>query len=291
MIGLIQLDGKSKNIALEKIKLFYELKDEEVRYITPIESDFYDKVFCSSIFTFTDKSYVKDNWICGGSGFNLTTKLPDEIDKMKPKINIGFTTRGCIRQCPFCIVPQKEGKIRVVGDIYDFWDSKSKNITLFDNNILALPKHFKLICSQLKKEKLRVDFNQGLDIRLVDDEIAKELSLLRYSRQLRFSFDDIKMENIVKEKMKILKKYIIPSRIMFFILCGFNSTFEEDMARWKLLHSYGVDVYVMRYHKKLRLLNEFAHWSTLYNLKGLPFEKFLEIRKVDKSLWKPNCHQ
>ncbi|GAH92586.1 unnamed protein product, partial [marine sediment metagenome] len=86
------------------------------------------------------------------------TTLRPEIEEMKPKINIGFTTRGCIRKCPFCIVPEKEGKIRVVGDIYDFWDREGTELIILDNNILALPEHFKMICTQLKQENLKVDF-------------------------------------------------------------------------------------------------------------------------------------
>ena len=126
------------NIALEKIRLYYQQQNERIQDYLPLNHHLYDKIYCSSIFTFSNKSYVTDDMICGGSGFDLATKLPAEMESMRPKINIGFTTRGCIRNCPFCIVPQKEGYIKIVGDIYDFWDGNSKKITILDNNILAV---------------------------------------------------------------------------------------------------------------------------------------------------------
>jgi len=123
------------NIAIEKIIEYYRMRGDEVYHYLPINDHLYDWIYCSSIFTFSDKSYVTDKMICGGTGFDLTTILPPEIEAMKPKINIGFTTRGCIRNCPFCVVPQKEGKIKIIGDIYDFWDGKNEWITILDNNI------------------------------------------------------------------------------------------------------------------------------------------------------------
>ena len=233
-IGLVNLDSKLPNIALEKIKLYYQGNAE---YISPIETHSYDKVYCSSIFTFADKSYVQPNWICGGTGFDLTTKLPTEIEEMKPKINYGFTTRGCIRKCPFCVVPQKEGKIRVVGDIYDIWDRKSKIIVLYDNNILAEPKHFKRICEQIKKENIKVDFNQGLDFRLLNDEMCDILKKTSHS-DYHFAFDDIKDEKRVTQSILMLQRHGI-KRSIWYILIGFNSSIYDDIKRVKILRGMG----------------------------------------------------
>ena len=68
-----------------------------------------------------------------------------------------------------------------MGDIYDIWDGKSKTLTIMDNNILGKPDHFKKICAQLREEKVRVDFNQGLDIRLLDDTLIKELKTIPHA--------------------------------------------------------------------------------------------------------------
>ena len=162
-IGLYNLEPKYTNLAIEKLRFYYQCEGAVVEDYLPINEGKYDKVYASSIFDFTPKDYVTADMVCGGSGFDLTTELPPEVEEMKPKLNFGFTTRGCFRECPFCIVPRKEGKLRVVGDIYDFWDGKSKAIRILDNNILGNRKHFEMICTQLSTHNLKVDFTQGLD--------------------------------------------------------------------------------------------------------------------------------
>ena len=279
-IGLIKLDGKLVNIALEKIKLYHEQKGDNVKYISELEAVYYDKVYCSSIFSFTDKSYVRDSWICGGTGFDLSIKLPPEIENMKPKINVGFTTRGCIRNCEFCVVPKAEGKIKIVGDIYDFWDGKSKDIILYDNNILALPRHFNHICEQIKKENLRVDFNQGLDCRLLSENMCRKLSELRH-KEYHFAFDDISYENQVKSAIQLLNKHGI-RRATWYVLVGFNTDFENDYYRINLLRNKKQNVYVQRYNgiKLDRVRNELYSWAMQKHIfQAHTFEQYCKIRK------------
>ncbi len=278
MIGIYNLEPKYTNIALEKIKLFYSTHNEKVRDYNPLEHLLFDKIYCSSIFTFTDKSYVTDDMICGGSGFDLTTTLRPEIEAMKPKINIGFTTRGCIRNCPFCIVPEKEGNIQVVGDIYDFWDRESKELVILDNNILALPRHFKAICDQIKNEKLMVDFNQGLDHRLLNGEIAKMLKSLRY-KAYRFAFDSISQESSVRKAIDMLHKHEIKWSI-WYVLVGFDTTYDEDLFRLQLLKSHNQRVFVQRYNNITNAFhNELAGWGNQRQLfVKYTFNEFLDKR-------------
>jgi hypothetical protein len=282
MIGLVNLDSKLPNIALEKIRLYHKGKKDIVSYIEPIETLYgFDKVYCSSIFTATDKSYVRDSWVCGGSGFDIKSKLPEEIECMKPKINIGFTSRGCIRNCPFCIVPKKEGKLRPVGDIYDFWDRKSKDIILYDNNILGLPEHFRQICKQIKREKLKVDFNQGLDIRLLSNQVCMTLKELRH-KEYHFAFDQMKDEKAVRQGIELLKKHGI-NRSIFYILVGFNTTFEEDLYRAELLKGLNQNAFIQRYNYSKgtysRKYNELASWCGQRNFfHKFTFKHFCEVR-------------
>lgn len=105
-VGLYNLEPRYPNLALEKVRCFY---GDRAEYCSPLESSQYDIVYASSIFDWTSKQYVVPNMLIGGTGFDLTTKLPPEIDAIIPRINRGFTTRGCIRNCPFCVVPKKEG--------------------------------------------------------------------------------------------------------------------------------------------------------------------------------------
>jgi len=203
------------NFALEKLRVYYEqkgnkvtkIKDDSAR-ILPFFIDNYNKIYVSCVFDYNKHFCKKWEGIAdiGGSGYNLKKVLPVEIEKIKPKMNFGFTTRGCIRNCPWCIVPEKEGNIYVVGDIYDLWDGQNKDILIMDNNTLAAPKHFFKIAKQLKKENLRVDFNQGLDHRLLTDKICRELFSLKFYREIRFAFDHISYKKSVLKALKLLRK-------------------------------------------------------------------------------------
>lgn len=284
MIAVWNYEPKYTNIAIEKIRMYYEQQNERVVDYLPLEHHLYDKIYCSSLFDFNDKSQIPDNVICGGTGFDLTTALPDEIESMKPKLNMGFTTRGCIRKCPFCVVPEKEGWIRKTGDIYDIWDGKSKSIILLDNNILALKSHFKDICRQIKKENLLVDFNQGLDHRLLTNDIADILKSMR-RKEYRFSFDSLKDENSVRKAIDILNKYEI-KRSMWYVLTGYDTGPAEDLIRLELLKTNKQRAYVQRYNGITNpFLTELAGWTNKSQLfMKYTFNGFLETRGTKKKV-------
>lgn len=278
MIALWNLEPKYTNLALEKVRMFYESHHERVEEYFPLKHHIYDQIYCSSLFDFTDKRQIPDGVVCGGTGFSLIKKLIPEIEAMKPKLNMGFTTRGCIRKCPYCVVPEKEGWIREEGDVYDIWDGQSKTIKILDNNILAMKNHFKLICRQIKKENLIIDFNQGLDHRLLNNNIADILKSLRY-KQYRFSFDSLEYENSVRKAIDILDKYQIKwSR--WYVLVGYDTSFTEDLYRLELLKSRKQRVFVQRYNSKTNPFHtELAGWSNQpkYFI-GCTFSEYLDIR-------------
>ena len=279
LIAINNLEPKYKNLALEKIRIYHEAIGDEVQDYLAIMEPAYDKVYCSSIFDFTPKPSMlsEEKWVIGGTGYDLKTKLPPEIDEIKPRLNFGFTTRGCIRKCPFCVVPEKEGYVHSVGDIYDVWDGESKDLVLFDNNVLALPEHFKKICEQLRAEKLRVDFNQGLDIRLVTEELAKELKSVSHV-EYKFAFDFMNMENTIRSKVEILKHHGI-NRSSFYVLVGYNTKLEDDLYRLNLLRDLGQNAYVMRY-KRSREYIPIARWANQRHIfRGMTFEQFINRRE------------
>jgi radical SAM superfamily enzyme YgiQ (UPF0313 family) len=122
-IGLYNLEPQYTNLALEKIRVYYQTHKHTVEYMTPFEATAYDAVYCSSLFNWTNKRYIQPNMIKGGTGFytwdketqtykipsDIRLQLPPEIDAIEPHINEGFTTRGCPNKCPFCVVNIKEG--------------------------------------------------------------------------------------------------------------------------------------------------------------------------------------
>jgi len=277
---LINIDSKMPNLALKKIEKYHLDQGNEVIWDMPLARSIVDKIYVSCIFERNKKKcydYEDDpKCLIGGSGYDLAITLPEEIESIKLHINLGFTTRGCIRHCEFCIVPEKEGKIRIVGDLLDLWDGKSKDIILLDNNILALPKHFKLICKQARENKIRLDFNQGLDCRLLDRDIVNELKSIRH-QELHFAFDDLSYFDEVDKAITLLRKNGI-NRCTWLMLTGFDTTFEEDLFRANYLRSRNQVAYVMRYNNSKRKdLIPLSRWvNNRAWFRSITWEEFLE---------------
>lgn len=270
-ILLLNIDSKLPNLALKKIEMWHQRQGDEVIWDMPMMLNQADRAYASCIFT--KNRHRVDNLlglgsdlVVGGTGCDHTIKLPIEIEGMKPKINYGFTTRGCIRHCPFCLVPEAEGGIRVVGDIYDIWDGQKSHIILFDNNILALPEHFARICNQLIGENLAVDFNQGLDIRLLTKEACQLLSDVKLRSGVRFAFDFPELEPIIREKVALLRQYYNRKYIFFYVLVGYNTSFDQDLHRLNVLRELGCRPYVMRYETtpKERRYIRMAEWANQF---------------------------
>lgn len=268
-VRLVDVDSKIPNLALMKISAYHKANGDDVDFYNPL-FDKPDLVYASKVFDFTDDYlyYPADvELIRGGTGYDIALTLPDEIENQYPDYDlfrcdfaIGFTTRGCIRKCPFCVVPKKEGAIRPVGDIYDFWRGQDR-LMLLDNNLTALPDQFERICKQLIKERVRVDFSQGLDIRLITAEMAQLLSQIRLWKRIHFAFDNIALEKQVREGIKILiDNGVAAHKLMFYVLIGFDSSPDEDLYRVELLRGLGVDAFVMPYNKDDDYQRRFARW-------------------------------
>ena len=282
-IGLIQIDGTLPNLALMKLSAWHKSKGDKVilmkdktisQRLIPL-----DKVYVSCIFEENKETAIKvsqqfKNCEIGGIGVN-NNKLPEEVNRIMPdydlfkcNYSLGFTTRGCIRNCYFCKVRQHEGNIRAVCDIYEFWDKKHKEIIILDNNILALPKHFKKIAAQIKKENLKVDFNQGLDHRLLTPEICKILLSLKHKNEIRFAYDDIAYTPTVLKAIKMLKEAGLKNwQSRWYVYVGEHDTFETVYKRMKLLQDEKQGVYVMR-DRKIYDKPEFVALAPWGNMMG-----------------------
>jgi len=269
-VALLQVDGKQPNLALMKLSKYHRDKGDEVTIID-ISEQTYDRIYGSKVFM-------------GGSGYDLKSELPEDIElqfpdyeKFKLDHSIGFTTRGCIRDCGFCIVKEKEGEFK---DVDMSWIKHSK-VILLDNNFLASSK-WKEKLQYFIDNDLKVSFNQGLDIRLIDDEKAEMLSRVKYydrnfsRRCIYFAFDDISMKDIFIEKMKVLSKHIKPYKIMVYFLVGFNSGFEDAMERFKIMRKIGVDPFAMPFGdcKKDKKILDFCRWVNKRLYKSCLFEEY-----------------
>lgn len=273
-VGLIQVDGKMPNLALLKLAQWHINKGDQIKFID-LSSFNFDRIYGSKIFM-------------GGSGFDIKQKLPEEIEAVVPdyeKFNldysIGFTSRGCIRDCGFCIVKEKEGEMQEK----DLSWIKNSKVILMDNNFLASEK-YKEKLNYFIKNKIKINFNQGLDIRLINKENAELLSKLKFydrnflKRRIYFAFDNPALEKIFIEKIRILTEFIKPYQIMIYILVGFNTTFEEDMKRFKICREFGLDPYIQVYNniKKNRKIKDFARWVNKRIYKTCRFDEYKNDR-------------
>ncbi len=288
-IGLLNLEPKYKNLALEKLHIYHRARGDYVEDYFALNP--YDKLYVSSIFTYTKKGIVPEGAVCGGSGFDLTTVLPPEIEEIRPYLNFGFTTRGCPNKCSFCIVPAKEGNIQIVGHLRDLYNSTlGKLITLFDNNILAALDHFFGICAESLDLKVKLDFNQGLDHRKLTPEVVHALASISHT-EYRFAFDSPSYYKSVERAIALLKNGGI-NRSLWYVLVGFDTTFQQDLDRVNFLRDRGQQAYIQRFcygAKDYRHI-ALAQWVNQHHIfYGMTWGQFLATdhskkRRYDKLL-------
>ena len=280
-VSAIQVDGKLPNLALMKLAAWHRARGDHVS----LEIDgTVDKAYISVIWPQNRaralgiaKFFPNSEVEIGGSGFNYSVTLPDDIEHTMPAYDLwnidysmGFTSRGCIRNCGFCIVPRKEGRIRAHSPLEEFIHPDHDKVVLFDNNLLAAP-NWRETLAGLIENGYKVDINQGLDIRLVNEDNASMLADLRYYnsrwkyRTLRFAFDSMDVEEDVRRGVRVLNDAGVQFKhLVFYMLVGFNTTFEEDMARYRVLwEDLGVYPFVMVYNRSTHSsprLKAFGRW-------------------------------
>ncbi len=265
-VGLIDVDGHNfPNLPLMKISAYHKSRGDSVEWYEPLFSGHMDKVYMSKVFTFTpDYSYCinADEIIKGGTGYSYPDggeELPEEIEHIYPDYQLykdafpdtayGFLTRGCPRGCDFCIVGKKEGRCaRKVADLSEFWNGQ-KNIVLLDANMFAC-KEWKDLSAQLIESGAWVDFSQGCDIRLMTDEKAEHIKRMKI-KQVHFAWDRYEDKEKIVPQFKRFKEITQWDyrKLGVYVLCNFNTTFEQDLDRVYTLRELGYNPYVMLYEK------------------------------------------
>ena len=258
-IGLVDVDGGARkkkwgtttypNIALCKIARYHKNRGDDVEWAIPFFH--YDIVYKSKVFNFTPDDltcYDADKIVKGGTGYNITSRLPDEIDRCQPDYSIyptipidtayGFLTRGCPNKCPWCVVPRKEGKIRPYMDIDEIAIEGRTNIVLMDNNILAAGDYAKEQFQKIIERGYKVDFNQALDARLVTDEFARMLGKMKWINYIRFGCDTHKQIEYCEKAIEMINSYGFTRQYLVYTML--NDDFDECYDRvyhwWNRLH-------------------------------------------------------
>lgn len=271
-ILLIDVDSRIPNLALMKISRYFKEKGRKVilarkdSFIKGVEIVYASCVFSSSSSLKCIKrlqQYYGESLILGGSGVDVKGRLPHEIEKLSadyslyPELKdraIGFITRGCSFNCPFCIVPVKEGKIHQVSELDSLLENGRHKLILLDDNILSHPKSGNFL-EEMAIRNLQVNFNQTLDIRLLDKEKAQILkriycSNLKFTRLVyHFSLNDTRNLDQVRSKYHMFG--FTPSHnVEFICMYGYKTTLAEDVERFSFLRSLpGAYVFVQEYQQ------------------------------------------
>ena len=314
-IWLVDIDSTNPNLALMKLASYHIEKGDKVELIrnVRIAKSQPDMIYISCIFSWNKKRCERFNHLSipiikGGSGFDTTVSLDPEVDECHPHIDlydkdwvVGYSHRGCIRTCDFCVVPQeslrmygRKGIQRNETTIKEMLDPYPdiKRVQLLDNNFLAKPNAIEEMewCAE---NNIEVNFNQGLDIRLISPSVGykraealakvKTRSTSFKSNKVNFAYDHIGIADHIERGVNNLQKagVDIRSTVQFYVLVGFDSTFEDDLIRINHLRELNTAPFVMiyrqpnkdfskgkphPYHKKLaRWANrKQLYWSTTF---------------------------
>lgn len=307
-VGLIDVDGHNfPNLPLMKLSSWHKSQGDSVKWYDAMFDSVgepLDIVYMSKVFSFTPDYpfFVNAKKISkGGSGYCITLvdgkevfdkskdiELPYEIEHAYPDYSIyydtipavkdtayGFLTRGCPRGCSFCIVKSKEGQCsRKVADLSEFWNGQ-KNINLCDPNLFACPD-WKELAEQLVASNATIEFNQGVDIRVMTKEKIEYIKRMKV-KAIHFAWDRYEDKEIITKKLtewtEIMGEKYNRSKVICYTLTGFNTTMEQNLERIYWLKSKKISPYVMIYnkdslpkgHELLKLAryvnNRFVFWS------------------------------
>lgn len=166
--------------------------------------------------------------------------------------SILFSSRGCIRRCPFCVVWKLEPEYKAKNRIEHLINPVHDKIIFWDNNFLASPYKFQILdfletYKNNSGKKVEIDFNQGLDARLITSLVAEKLSKLKINL-IRLAYDRMSDRKYLEKAIKNLKEAGINNRkILVYTLFNFMDTPQEFLERLKDLMSWEVVAYPMRY--------------------------------------------
>ena len=271
-IGLLDIDGHNfPNLALMKISAYHKALGNSVEWVNHFYQ--YEKVYQSKVFTFSpDNEFVVNakEIVKGGTGYDVKIKLDPWIERWLPDYSLypglkngyGFLTRGCPNNCSWCVVPRKEGNIHPYSDIEEILQGK-KSAVLMDNNVLASEYGIRQI-EKIINLKVKVDFNQGLDARRIDELMAKLLSKVKWLAPLRMACDTENMLPVVINATKLLRKYgCKPSNYFVYLLVN---DIESALLRAEKLKEYNLDPFAQPYRdytsnkEPTREQKNFARW-------------------------------
>jgi hypothetical protein len=271
---LVDVDSTIPNLALMKVSSFYKGEGAEVGF--DVEDP--DLVILSVIYR---KNREKALALAqefegipvdiGGTGFDLKKTLPDAIEYCFPDYDLypstysqGFSTRGCIRNCAFCIVQEKEGPLRRNQHPSEFHDDRFDTIWFMDNNWIADKEWFMHTSEWVLDMGLGV-MECGFDIRLLDDDIIGRIAEMKFPKGIHFAFDDSAMKETVKAQCQRMKEFGINIRkdVIFYVYCDSPQKVTDAVRRCNILKRIGTNPFVMYNIDRERTprVKRMQHWA------------------------------
>lgn len=278
------------NYALMKISAYHKSIGDTVEWWNPLEK--YDMVYSSKIFDFTPENpYLPPDTIKGGTGYDIHSVLPDEIENCFPDYSIypecdyaiGYITRGCPNKCRWCIVPQKEGDIKPYRTWQELVRADSNKLVLMDNNILACEYGLEQLES-LIDSGYKIDLNQGMDARLVTGRIAEILSKIKWIKYIRFSCDTTAQISAIENAAALLMKYgVKPYKLFIYLLV--TADVENAAYRVEQLKKLrGITIYAQAERNERK--------GIIPNKLQLEFaQRYVYSGKYRKETWQEYCNK
>jgi len=274
-VAVYDVDSKIPNLALMKLSQWHKQQGDSVEFYQPLWLDSYDRVYASKVFNFSDDSMLLEGrMVIGGTGYDLKVELPPEVERTPPDYSLydyphsmGFAMRGCRFNCKFCVVPEKEGRPVSSNTISQIWNrDQSDFVVLLDNDFFGNPE-WEVRIGEIRDLGLRVNFSQGLNIRLITEEQARAVVSVRFrnlsgkKKQVHFAWDRFNDERWIDQGIeRCLGAGLKPYQMAFYVLIGFDTTPEEDLYRVEKLRGLGADPYVMPYDRQDTYQRQFARW-------------------------------
>lgn len=288
-IGLIDVDGHNfPNFALMRIAGWHRTQGHHVEWANPLAGG-YDRVYQSKIFTFTPDAPPYDygcQIIKGGTGYDIRSRLAPEIEastamdySLYPQYeySVQFFSRGCIRNCPFCLVHDKEGAIQPVQPVE--LNPRGKHIEILDNNFFANPQ-WRSAVQWIKNTGQPVNL-RGVDIRIMNDEQMHTLNTMRLVRSGHICIAWDMPQTDLTDQLRMLLRHIKPWKLRCYILVGYNSTPEQDLYRLYRLRELNILPHVQPYRdydnqrQPTQYEKDLAHWvNRPVYFKSCRFEDF-----------------
>lgn len=305
-VRLTHLDGKLPNLALMKLAHWHKARGDEVHFTRrPVPTMFeqldYDRVYGSTIFDWTTPVTERfklafPDAIVGGTASGHFATVESLIGEGKYEHYdysiyhgwapaIGYTQRGCRLSCKFCVVPEKEGKPTPLNTLAELTASNpSKKVMLLDNDFFGIPGWWEDRIEEIKDGNYRVCFSQGINIRMVNDQVAEALASIQYRdnkfqrRRLYTAWDNLQDEKVFFRGLDRLNRAGIPSKhLMVYMLVGWaeGEDMEQVLYRFTKLCEAGCKPFPMVYNRQEQPeLRKFARWVLQRYYEIVPWSQF-----------------